>query len=98
PCVSLRLPYTTLFRSMTNSVFACENGENFNSGAGVDLETWFLGQDENSIAAGQADVLNGIYTIDATPARDFTGDTFFDTVDFIRSEEHTSELQSRENL
>lgn len=70
--------------SMTNAVFACENSENFKNADGdVDLEAWFLGQNGNSIAANRAAVLNGIFTTTDAAARDFTGDTFFDNVDFI---------------
>lgn len=69
---------------ITNSVWACENGENFSfEDDEVDLEAFFLSLPDNAIAAGRADVLDGIFTITTNPARDFTGDTFFDNVDFI---------------
>ncbi|BDX05295.1 hypothetical protein [Planctobacterium marinum] len=70
--------------TMQNSVIACENGENFkNADGAVDLEAWFLGQDGNSVGENRAAVLNGVYTISDAAAYDFTGDTFFDNVDFI---------------
>lgn len=70
--------------TMTNSVVACENGENFkNSDGAVDLESWFLGQSDNSVAATQAEVLNGIYSISTTTPKDFSGDAFFDNATFI---------------
>ena len=70
---------------MSNSVVACENGENFKNASGaVDLENWFLNtQADNQVAASQADVINGIYTIYDGTAKDFSGDTFFDNVSFI---------------
>ena len=70
--------------TMQNSVIACENGENFkNADGAVDLEAWFLGQDGNSVGENRAAVLNGVYTVSDAAAYDFTGDTFFDNVDFI---------------
>lgn len=70
--------------TMQNSVIACENGENFkNADGAIDLEAWFLGQDGNSVGENRAAVLNGVYTISDAAAYDFTGDTFFDNVDFI---------------
>ncbi|QBY06089.1 hypothetical protein E2K93_00835 [Thalassotalea sp. HSM 43] len=73
---------------ITNSVFAC--GENFKSQAGnedananFDLGAWVLGLSDNSTAASMMDVLDGIYTIDATQPKDFSGDSFFDNADHI---------------
>ncbi|WP_099034434.1 hypothetical protein [Lacimicrobium alkaliphilum] len=69
---------------MTHSVMACENEENFKfGGSDVNLEDWFLAQDGNQVAAGRSAVLNGIYTIIDSTTEDFSGDTFFDNVDFI---------------
>lgn len=65
--------------ALTNSVVACENGENFKN---VD-EAWFTGQASNSVAAGQADVVDGIFTIFAGTPKDFSGDTFFDNATHI---------------
>jgi hypothetical protein len=63
--------------SITNSVVACS--ENFKN---VD-ESWFTSQDNNAVAAGKADVVNGVYTIfEATP-KDWSGDTFFDNANHI---------------
>lgn len=80
---------------ITNSVFAC--GENFkNSKADqgtadksdditlLDLQDWVLNQNmNNSEAATTTDVLDGIFTIDTTPAKDFTGSAFFDNASHI---------------
>ena len=73
---------TTTF---TNSVIACENGENFKFGDGdVDLEDWFLNvQAGNSVEANGAAVLNGIFSISTATPKDFSGDTFFDNADFV---------------
>ena len=74
---------TTTF---TNSVIACENDENFKFDAGAtDLEDWFLNtMTGNAVVATQAEVVSGIYSItDAVTPKDWTGDTFFDNVDFV---------------
>ncbi|MBU2870051.1 hypothetical protein [Colwellia sp. E2M01] len=74
---------------ISNSVFACTNGENFKDSATSDeatfaLEGWVLNDNEaNSTAADMAAVLNGIFTIDATTPKDFTGDAFFENADHI---------------
>ena len=65
-----------------SSVLACS--ENIKNSGTFDQEAWFLGQTDNSTAANQAAVLNGIFTIDATTPTDVTTlDSFFTTVDFI---------------
>ncbi|GAC15379.1 hypothetical protein [Aliiglaciecola lipolytica] len=78
--------------TFTNSVIACENGENFKDGALpegathtiVDLEDWFLNtQTGNAVAANQAAVLDGIFSISDVTPKDFSGDTFFDNADFV---------------
>ena len=71
--------------TMTNSVIACPTEAVKGTVAtGVTTEAWFLGQTANKLAATQADVLKGIFTIDATPAKDMkTVDAFFDTVNFV---------------
>lgn len=74
---------TTTF---TNSVIACENDENFKNDEGaVDLADWFQNtMTGNAVAATQADVVTGIYSsTDAVTPKDWTGDTFFDTTDFV---------------
>ena len=78
---------------MTNSVVACENDENFkNADGAVDLENWFLNtQSGNAVAASQADVVNGIFTIYNGTAKDFSGDTFFDNVTFIGAVEESND-------
>lgn len=65
--------------SMTHSVMACENGENFKN---VE-QSWFEGQNGNSIASAQADVLDGIFTTSEAAPKDFSGDTFFDNASHI---------------
>lgn len=71
--------------TMTNSVIACPTEAVKGTVAtGVTTEAWFLGQTANKLAATQADVLKGIFTIDATPAKDMKPvDAFFDTVNFV---------------
>jgi hypothetical protein len=65
-----------------SSVLACE--ENIKNSGTFDQEAWLLAQTDNSIAADQAAVLNGIFTIDTTAPTDVTSlDSFFTTVDFI---------------
>ena len=65
-----------------SSVLAC--AENINNSGTFDQQAWFIGQAGNSIAADQEDVLNGIFTIDATAPTDVTTlDSFFTPVDFI---------------
>ena len=73
---------TTTF---TNSVIACENGENFKFGdSDVNLEDWFLNvQAGNAVEANGAAVLNGIFSISTAAPKDFSGDTFFDNADFV---------------
>jgi hypothetical protein len=71
--------------TMTNSVIACPTqAVKGNVATGVTTQSWFLGQTANKLAPTQADVLKGIFTIDATPAKDMkTVDAFFDTVNFV---------------
>ena len=71
--------------TMTNSVIACPTEAVKGTVAtGVTTEAWFLNQTANKLAATQADVLKGIFTIDATPAKDMkTVNSFFDTVNFV---------------
>lgn len=65
-----------------SSVLAC--AENIKDSGTFDQQTWFLSQADSSIAADQAAVLNGIFTIDATTPTDVTTlDSFFTPVDFI---------------
>jgi len=69
--------------SMTHSVMACDNGENFKFGTSdVDLEQWFLGQQGNSVVTA-AEALEGIVTATDAAAADLSGDTFFDNADFV---------------
>ena len=73
---------------ISNSVFACS--ENFKDAKAEDgtvllnVEDWVLNQnDDNSTATDMGTVLNGIFTIDTTTPKDFTGNTFFDNADHI---------------
>ncbi|GAB58128.1 hypothetical protein [Rheinheimera nanhaiensis] len=69
---------------MTHSVIACAEPFTGDLGNGTSTEQWFLGQTGNSVAANQAAVLDGIFTIDATAPKDMTAvDSFFEAVDFI---------------
>lgn len=69
--------------TMTHSVIACAEPFKGDLGNGTTTEQWFLGQTGNSVAANQAAVLNGIFTIDTTTPKDMTADNFFDAVDFV---------------
>ncbi len=70
--------------TMTHSVIACAEPFKGDLGNGTTTEQWFLSQTGNSVAANQAAVLNGIFTIDATTPKDMSAlDSFFDAVDFI---------------
>lgn len=73
--------------TFSNSVIACENGESFKSdtaNGAVDLEDWFLNtQTGNSVETASSAALNGIYSVSTVTPKDFTGDQFFDTVDYV---------------
>jgi hypothetical protein len=67
---------------MTNSVIACS--ENFKDSKAADGSTllnaqdWFLNSNtDTSIATDMSKVVNGIFTIDTTTPKDFTGNPFF---------------------
>jgi hypothetical protein len=70
--------------TMTNSVIACPTeAVKGNVASGVTTSAWFLGQTGNKLAADQAAVLNGIFTIDTGAAKDMKPvNAFFDTVTF----------------
>ena len=80
---------------ISNSVFACsENFKNAKADQDTDdtsddvalndLEDWVLNQNaDNSTAADMDAVLDGIFTIDTTTSKDFSGDAFFDNADHI---------------
>ena len=73
---------------VSNSVFACtENFKDSKATDGsvlLDAQDWVLNEnDDNSTAADMDAVLNGIFTIDTTPSKDFSGDAFFDDADHI---------------
>ena len=69
---------------MTHSVIACAEPFKGDLGNGVTVEQWFLAQEGNSVAANQAAVLNGIFTIDATAPKAMSEvNSFFEDVDFI---------------
>lgn len=71
--------------TMTNSVIGCPTEAVKGTVAtGLTTQAWFLGQTANKLAATQADVLKGIFTIDTNPAKDMkTVDAFFDTTNFV---------------
>ena len=77
---------------ISNSVFACS--ENFKDSKAtdgtvlLDTQDWVLNQNselnkDNSTAADMGAVLNGVFTIDTTTAKDFTGSAFFDNANHI---------------
>lgn len=68
-----------------SSVIACGETVKNSSNSAFNTLEWFTGQTNSSIVeGGQAAVLNGIFTIDTTTAKDISGDdSFFMTVDFI---------------
>jgi hypothetical protein len=77
---------------ISNSVFACsENFKNSKASDGsvlLDTQDWVLNQNpsqnmDNSTAADMSAVLNGVFTIDTTTAKDFTGSAFFDNANHI---------------
>jgi hypothetical protein len=70
--------------TMTNSVIACPTeAVKGNVATGVTTLSWFLGQTGNKLAANQAAVLNGIFTIDTGAAKDMKAvNAYFDTVNF----------------
>ncbi|GAA0820923.1 hypothetical protein GCM10009111_27140 [Colwellia asteriadis] len=73
---------------ISNSVFACS--ENFKDAKATDgtvllnAQDWVLNQNTaNSTATGMSDVLEGIFTLDTTTAKDFSGNAFFDNASHI---------------
>jgi len=73
---------------ITNSVFACsENFKNSKAEDGtvlLEAQDWVLNNNtDNSTAATMTDVVNGIFTIDATIPKSFTGSAFFDNANHI---------------
>jgi hypothetical protein len=73
---------------ISNSVFACsENFKSAKTAAGavlLDAQDWVLNQNtNNSTATGMSDVLDGIFTLDTTTPKDFTGNSFFDKASYI---------------
>ena len=77
---------------VSNSVFACsENFKNSKASDGtvlLDTQDWVLNQNpelnmDNSTAVDMDAVLNGVFTIDTTTPKDFTGNVFFDNANHI---------------
>lgn len=63
---------------MTHSVIGCPEPFKGTVSANQTVKQWFEGQQGNKTAADQAAVLNGIYTIDTTPAKDMSAvNSFF---------------------
>ncbi|MDP2713737.1 hypothetical protein [Rheinheimera sp.] len=70
--------------SISHSVMACENSENFKSVTGFDTEQWFLSQPGNAVMSGRDMVLDNIYSItDTVPYNLAADDNFFSSTDFI---------------
>ena len=73
---------------ISNSVFACsENFKDSKAADGtvlLDTQNWVLNENtDNSTAADMDAVLNGVFTIDTTTPKDFTGNAFFDNANHI---------------
>ena len=73
---------------ISNSVFACdENFKNSKTADGtvlLDAQDWVLNANTGNSAAAMGDVVDGIFTIDATTTpKDFTGSAFFDNAAHI---------------
>ena len=72
---------------MSNSVIACDEafkGTKDSSDTAFDLMSWFTNDNtENSTAANTSAVLDGIFTIDTTTPKDFTGNSFFENADHV---------------
>ncbi|MGB3726629.1 MAG: hypothetical protein WA981_12740 [Glaciecola sp.] len=68
-----------------SSVIACNEAVKNSSGSAFDTAAWFAAETGSSVStAGQAGVLNGIYTIDTTTPTDVSAvDDYFMAVDFI---------------
>jgi hypothetical protein len=72
---------------LSHSVIACDEafkGTKDSSDTAFDLMSWFTNDNtENSTAAGTSAVLDGIFTIDTTTPKDFTGNSFFENADHV---------------
>jgi hypothetical protein len=69
---------------MTHSVLGCPEPFKGTVSATQTVKQWFEGQQGNKTAADQAAVLNGLYTIDATVAKDMSAvDSFFTKTTFV---------------
>lgn len=72
---------------MSNSVVACDEAfknSKDSSDADFDLASWFSNNNtDNSTAADTSAVLDGIFTIDTTTPKNFTGNSFFENADHI---------------
>lgn len=69
---------------MTHSAIACPVPFKGTINATTSVEQWFLGQQSNKVVSSPAALLNGIYTIDTTQAKDMSlVNSFFEKVDFI---------------
>ncbi|MFC3121049.1 hypothetical protein [Agaribacter flavus] len=66
-----------------NSVISCQT-EAVKDSDGFDTNAWFLAQPNNTVLTDGTAVVNGIFTIDATPSADLSAvDSFFSDVDFV---------------
>src|SRR5690606_41679443 len=86
------LPYTTLFRSLAEVVAGIDL-EHLSAGDHKLIESSRFGGDEVGVLAGAIEKTLERISAFVVRERDFTGSASHE-----RSEEHTSELQSRENL
>jgi len=72
---------------LSNSVIACDEafkGTADSSDTAFDLMSWFTNDNtENSTAENTSAVLDGIFTIDTTTPKDFTGNSFFENADHV---------------
>ncbi|SNY53336.1 hypothetical protein SAMN06297280_2371 [Arsukibacterium tuosuense] len=72
------------FLTITHTVMACENGENFKSPANFDIESWFLAQAGNAVESERDTVLNGYFSsVNATAIDLSVVNTFFEQTDYI---------------
>src|SRR5205085_12382634 len=93
PTTSTLFPYTTLFRSNgASGVVTIQNGRNFNP-SGTFNNAGLVNIGANStFTLSNGGTSTGDWDVDALGALNVS------TASYLRSEEHTSELQSQSNL
>src|SRR5690606_41892801 len=87
PTTSPLFPYTTLFRSLGSELGAVTT---------LDTSALAAGADPSALSAALTGATHVLYA--PTVSADLSAAPAYDTFNAGRSEEHTSELQSRENL